>query len=271
MSPTISSLTNPRVKAAVRLRDRRERDATGLTIVDGAREILRALDAGVAIETAFVANDLIRTPDAEAVDDLLVDHEARVDVEPAVLGKVAFGDRSDGIVAIIRTGHRDLGSLRLGSEPLLLVLEGLEKPGNLGAVLRTADAVGVDAVIAADARTDIWNPNAIRASLGTIFRVPVIEATAADTRTWLDEHGIRPVAAVVDATATYLDPDYRRPVAIILGSEATGLSVAWRGAGVEAISIPMRGIADSLNVSIAAAVVLFEAVRQRTVTTTRGD
>jgi TrmH family RNA methyltransferase len=261
--PPITSLTNARVKAAVRLRDRREREATGLTIVDGAREILRALDAGVRVESAFLAEDLLRTPDAHAVAARLRHRSSTVHVSPAVLAKVAFGERSDGIVAIVETPHAVLADLVLPDDPLVVVVEGVEKPGNLGAVLRTADGAGAHAVIAADARTDLFNPNAIRASLGTIFALPVVAATSAETIAWLVARGIRPVAAIVEAATDYAAADLRGPLAIVLGSEADGLTAAWRDASVTPIAIPMHGIADSLNVSIAAAVVLYEAVRQR--------
>ena len=262
-SEPITSLTNPRVKAAVRLRDRREREATGLTIVDGAREILRALDAGVRVSSAFVANDLIRSPDARAVAERLHGRPTTFEATPAVLAKVAFGERSDGIVAVIETPARSLADVPLAKDALVVVVEGIEKPGNLGAVLRSADAAGATAVVAVDARTDLFNPNAIRASLGTIFAVPVATARSSDALGWLVDGGVRPVAAIVDAEVRYTDVDLRGPIAIVLGSEAGGLSSIWRDVRVTAVSIPMAGAADSLNVSIAAAVVLFEAVRQR--------
>ena len=267
----ITSLTNPRVKAAVRLRERREREATGLTIVDGAREILRALDAGVRVETAFLAEDLLRTPDAHAVADRLRHRATTIPVSPAVLAKVAFGERSDGIVAIVEIPNRALADLTLPDDPLVVVVEGVEKPGNLGAVLRTADGAGAAVVIVADPMTDPFNPNAIRASLGTIFALPVVAATTADTIAWLDTRRIRPVATIVDATMSWSEADLTGPLAIVLGSEADGLSAAWQGAGVTAVSIPMHGIADSLNVSTAAAIVLFEAVRQRLAVADRGN
>ncbi len=267
----ITSLTNPRVKAAVRLRDRREREATGLTIVDGAREILRALDAAIRIESAFIAPALLRSEDALEVDARIHAWPATIEVSPAVLAKVAYGERSDGIVAIAETPSRSLVDLDLPPDPLVVVVEGVEKPGNLGAVLRTADAAGVDAVLAADPRTDLFNPNAIRASIGTIFSMPVVAASSPEILAWLVERGIRPIAAIVDAPATYTGADLRGPLAIVLGSEADGLSTAWRDASVTPIAIPMHGVADSLNVSIAAAVVLFEAVRQRANRPRRGD
>ena len=261
--PPITSLTNPRVKAAVRLRDRAERDLTGRTIVDGAREILRALDAGVHVEQAFLASELIRSPDGHAVADRLRHRPTTLEVSPAVLGRVAFGQRSDGVVAIVATPTATLGDVAPSDDPLVVVAEAIEKPGNLGAIIRTADGAGADLVIAADPRTDLFNPNAIRSSLGTIFVLPVIAASTAETLQWLAARSIRAVAAVVDAATTYTDADLRGPLAIVLGSEAGGLGDAWSNAPIERVGIPMHGVADSLNVSIAAAVLLYEARRQR--------
>jgi TrmH family RNA methyltransferase len=152
---------------------------------------------------------------------------------------------------------------QLPSEPLLAVIEGVEKPGNVGAILRSADAAGLDGVIVADGGTDLFNPNTIRASLGTVFKSNVVEATAADTIVWLRERGVRAVAARLEATVDYTSADLRGGVAIVLGSEAEGLSEVWRGAEMEAVRLPMRGIADSLNVSTTGAVLFYEAVRQR--------
>jgi len=261
--PPITSLTNPRVKAAVRLRDRAERDLTGLTVVDGAREILRALDAGVRVEQAFVAPELLRSADGFAVADRLRHRPTTLEVSPAVLARVAFGQRSDGVVAVVAAPTGSLEELALPEHPLVVVAEAIEKPGNLGAIIRTADGAGADAVIAADPRTDLFNPNAIRASLGTIFGLPVVSATTAATLDWLVDHGIRPVAARPDAALTYTEADLRGPLAIVLGSEADGLGEGWTDSRVQPVAIPMRGIADSLNVSIAAAILLYEARRQR--------
>ena len=268
----ITSLTNPRVKAAVRLRDRRERDATGLTIVDGPRELLRGLDGGVVVEEAFVCRDLIRSAEAEeAVARLGASggagsiHEVSADV----LAKVGFGDRIDGVVAIVRAPAVGLDRLTLPPDPLVVVVESVEKPGNLGAILRSADGAGADAVIAADARTDLFNPNAIRSSLGTIFSVPIASATTAATLEWLAAHAIQPIAARVDADVLYTEIDFRGPVGIVMGSEAGGLSRAWEDPRVTAVRIPMHGAADSLNVSVAAAILLYEARRQRSAG--RGD
>jgi RNA methyltransferase, TrmH family len=260
----IWSLTNPRVKAAVRLRDRGAREDTGLSLVDGGRELLRALDQSVDVDHAFVCRQLVIGPDASAALDAMERGGTPIlEVSPAVLAKVAFGDRSDGIVAVIRPPVRSLADLTLAEQPLVVVIEAVEKPGNIGAIMRTADAVGAGAVIAADPRTDVFNPNAIRASLGTIFSVPLAVATAAETIEWLVGHGVTPIATRVDAPEPYTSVDLGGAVAIVLGSEATGLSPIWADPRVRPVRIPMLGAADSLNVSVAAAVLLFEAQRQR--------
>lgn len=263
----ITSLQNPRVKAAVRLRDRREREATGLTIIDGTRELARAIDASVEIVEAFVCHELVRTSDAQdCVRALAASPTVTWWVPPAVLEKVAFGERAEGIVAIVRVPELALGALRLPlppREPMLAVVEGVEKPGNLGAIVRSADGAGLDAVIAADPRTDLFNPNAIRASLGTIFSMPCAAAATRDVAAWLRDRGIRAVAARVDATRLYSDVDLTGPLAIVFGSEAGGLTGAWDVPEVELVRLPMLGVADSLNVSVAAAVLFYEARRQR--------
>ncbi|HLQ48219.1 MAG TPA: TrmH family RNA methyltransferase [Candidatus Dormibacteraeota bacterium] len=260
----ISSPANPRVKAAVRLRDRREREETGLTLVDGGRELLRALAQSVEVDHAFVSTELVVGADASAALDALQRVGASlIEVSPAVLAKVAFGDRSDGLVAVIRTPPVALEGLASGMRPLVVVVEALEKPGNLGAIMRTADAVGASAVIAADPRTDVFNPNAIRASVGTIFSVPLAVATASQVLDWLVGHGVTAMAARVDAPQAYGEVDLGGPIAIVLGSEAGGLTSTWNDPRVRPVRIPMLGAADSLNVSVAAAILLFEARRQR--------
>ena len=260
----ITSLANPRVKAAVRLRERREREATGLTIVDGAREILRALDAGVRVETAFIAPDLIRTDDAEAVARRLGRHPATIEVAAAVLEKIAFGDRSDGVVVVVVAPlDRELDELELPENPLIVIVERVEKPGNLGAMLRTADAAGVDDVVAADPVTDWGNPNVVRSSKGTVFSVPVAAAGTQEVLDWLRGNGIRLVATTPDTDTAHTDVDYRGSVAVAVGTEKEGLTDVVLGAADERVRIPMVGRVNSLNAATAAAVVVYEAVRQR--------
>jgi TrmH family RNA methyltransferase len=262
--PTLTSAANPTIKAAARLRDRRERERTGLTIVDGARELRRALEAGIEPVEAFVCEARLGGPDARAVLDRLAAGTALVHrTTDAAFEKVAFGDRSDGLVAVIRQPALDVDAVTLPADPLVVVLEGVEKPGNLGAVLRSADGAGADAVIVASPRTDLWNPNVIRASAGTVFSMRLGAATSGEVLAWLAARGLRIVAARVDAARPYTDATLTGPVAIVLGSEAAGLAVAWAGDTVEAVRLPMHGVADSLNVSVTAAVLLYEARRQR--------
>ena len=262
--PTLASPSNPRIRAAVRLRDRRERDATGLTLVDGARELRRALDARVDVVEAFVCEPLLAGEDARAVLDALRRRDVTVTTTTELaFAKLAFGDRSEGLVAVVRAPSLALADLVVPAEPLIVVIEGVEKPGNVGAVLRSADGAGVDAVIAASPRTDLANPNVIRASAGTIFSVPMAAASTDDVRRWLLDRGIRIVAARVDGALEYSGADLTGAVAIVLGSEAEGLTGTWAGADIVTIRLPMLGIADSLNVSVSAAILAYEARRQR--------
>jgi TrmH family RNA methyltransferase len=261
---TISSTANARVKAAVRLRDRRERERNGLTIVDGAREIRRAVEAGVAVREAFVCDALVESSDAHAAVAALERGDAPVArVSRPVFDKLAFGDRADGLVAVVETPRTDLATLKLPRDPLVIVVEGVEKPGNLGAILRSADGAGVDAVIAATPGTDLYNPNTIRASLGTAFSVPLAAAGTDAVAAFLRAAGTRIVAARVDGSTSYTDVDLRGPVAIVVGSEHAGLTDAWAASDVVAVRLPMLGVADSLNVSAATAVLVYEARRQR--------
>lgn len=262
--PHIASPSNPRVRAAAALRDRRERERTGRIVIDGARELLRALDADVAVETVFLCEPLCRSAAcAELLRRIGPDHPGVVDVSETAFAKIAFGDRAEGVVGVAVRPDLALDRVTLPSDPLVVVVEAVEKPGNLGAIARSADGAGAHALIAADPRTDPFNPNAIRASLGTIFSLRVAVASGAETLAWLHELGARIVVARVDGDETYTDVDLSGAVAIVLGSEAAGLSDVWAGPGVVAVRLPMLGAADSLNVSVAAGVLLYEARRQR--------
>ncbi len=259
----IGSPRNQLVREALALRDRAGRLEAGQTLVDGARESLRAIDAGADVITAFVCHDLVVSLDGAAVLDRLAGQRGRVvEVSERVHDRLAFGNRGDGLVLVVRTPDTGLDRLDPGPDPLVIVTEDVEKPGNLGAILRSADAAGCAAVIAVGG-TDLFNPNVIRASVGTVFSVPAAAASADETRLWLAARGIRPVAARVDAPTAYTDADLRGPLALILGSEANGLSGAWQDSAMEGVRLPMHGLADSLNVSVAAAVLAFEARRQR--------
>jgi TrmH family RNA methyltransferase len=262
--PLLTSFANPRVKAATALRDRRERDRVGLTLVDGAREVRRALDAGVDVVEAFVCEPLLAGPDARAALDLLRDRDVPVQAtSEAVFAKLAFGERAEGLLVVVRVPSTALADIELPGDPLVAVIEGVEKPGNVGAVLRSADGAGVDAVVAASPRTDLFNPNAIRASAGTMFTVPTGAAPTPEVLAWLRDRALRIVAARVGAGRPYTETDLTGPLAIVLGAEADGLSDAWAADGIDAVNLPMLGVADSLNVSISAAILLYEARRQR--------
>jgi TrmH family RNA methyltransferase len=265
----VGSRHNPRFRAALELRDARSRRERGLTLVDGAREIGRALAAGARLEEAWVARERIRSPEGVAA---LAAVEAAgapiVEATSELLARLAYGDRDDGIVAIVATPRSDLDALTLPAAPLVAVVEGVEKPGNLGAILRSADGAGVDAVIAADPASDPWSPNAIRASIGAVFSVPLAVDSVEAAQAWLDRHEIRIVAADPDGELPYHAVDLTGAVAIVLGAEAAGLSAAWRSDGITRVRIPMRGAADSLNVAATAAILLFEARRQRDVAAT---
>lgn len=263
-SPVLASPSNPRIKAAARLRDRRARDSTGLTIVDGAREVRRAFDAGVEVVEAFVCESLLAGEDARvALDAIVAADVPTTTTTEAAFAKLAFGDRAEGLIVVVRTPTRRLDDLRLSTDPLLVVVEGVEKPGNIGAILRSADGAGADAVVAASPRTDLANPNVIRASAGTIFSVPLAAAPTDAVIDWLHARHIRILAARVDSGTSYTDTDLSGPLALALGSETDGLTSAWQAPEIEAIRLPMHGIADSLNVSVTAAVLLYEARRQR--------
>lgn len=261
----ITSLQNPRVKDAVRLRDRRHRRKQGRILIDGSRELLRAIEAGVKPIETFICPALCQSEDSRCLLEMLPRLGGEMfEVGEAVFDKLSFGDRAEGILAVAAAPRESLDSLNTKENALVAVLEAVEKPGNVGAVLRSADAAGVSALIAADPKTDLYNPNAIRASLGTIFTMPVREATGEETLDWLRQNRFRILAARVDGSVPYTEVDYRGPTAIVLGSEADGLSTLWRGDDIQAVRLPMLGAADSLNVSATAAVLFYEALRQRT-------
>ena len=265
---TLTSAANPRLRAAAALRDRRDRVRTGRLLVDGAREVARALDAGVKLVEAFVAAGPSGDPDVAAVAARAAGLGVPiVEVAPALLARLSYGERASGIVAVAAAPKSSLGTLRIPAiAPLVGVLEDVEKPGNLGAVCRSADGAGLDALIAAGssaASADPWNPNAVRGSLGTVFTLPLAVATTADVLAWLRGRGLRVVAARVDGSVPYTEADLTGPVALVLGSEARGLTAAWSAADATAVRLPMRGRADSLNVAAAAAILFYEARRQR--------
>jgi TrmH family RNA methyltransferase len=263
MFPTITSVQNPRVKDAVRLRQRRGRMKQGRFIIDGLREVRRAAAAGMELTDVFLCGQSVDDQVQALAESLAAGSVEVCQLASSVFDKLAYGDRNEQLVAVARTPHASLENLTpTGSGPVI-VLESVEKPGNVGAVLRTADAAGAAAVVVADGGTDLFNPNAIRASLGAIFSVPLCAAGSRDTLNWLHENRLPIFAARVGDNVCYATVQLGGRCAIVLGSEAHGLSEVWRGQGITNISLPMLGAIDSLNVSTAAAVLLYEAWRQR--------
>lgn len=259
----ITSPANPRIKQLVALRRRRARDEAGVTLVEGRAEIALALAAGVR------PRSLYHCPALASPDEPDLTARARelgadvVQVSRPVFEKVSYREGPDGWLAVVPAIETSLSHLDPGPRPLIVVCAGLEKPGNLGAILRTADAAGVAAVIAADPVTDWGNPNVVRASKGTVFAVPVASATSAEVLAWVEARGLQIVAATPDATALVTDADLTGPTVIAVGAEQAGLPADWVERASVRVRIPMFGRADSLNVSASAAILTYEAVRQR--------
>ncbi|MDP2136588.1 MAG: RNA methyltransferase [Candidatus Didemnitutus sp.] len=265
MAEKITSLQNPRVKQLVRLRERRERDESGLFLVEGYREVRRALEKKVALQDLYFCAEWFLGENEPALLEQAAAAGAQLtELSKEAFAKVSYRDRPDGLLAVAPQWKRTLAELSLGTQPLLLVVESIEKPGNLGTILRSADAAGVGAVIVCDAVTDVFNPNVVRSSTGVLFSVPVVIADSATVHAWLIERGIGIVATTPDTKLLYTQADLRGPLAIVMGSEQYGLSDFWLKNSSSLVRIPMVGQADSLNVAMATIITLFEAVRQRT-------
>jgi len=258
MSAEITSLQNERVKRVVKLRNARTRRETGLTVVEGAREVARAIENGwVPQEIWFCPYFGKREPRMGA------NGREYFDCSKDVFSKISYRENPDGLLAVGPLVGKTLDELKLPDNPLILVVEKVEKPGNLGALLRTADGAGVDAVIVCDPATDLNNPNVIRASIGTLFYLPVAEVTSEEAVAWLKAKGVKVLSAVPDAETVYTKVDFKGPVAIAVGAEDEGLSKLWKEVSELNVSIPMFGKNDSLNVSVSSAILLYEAIRQR--------
>lgn len=300
MPEVITSPSNPKVKTLLALQQkssaRRER---GLFVVEGRRELQHCIDAGFEIDTVFVCPDMLSTPPggqlppetsgcagplpppAAAGPSLLrsrgwlrfpeavatrTSPESRMkvfEVSKEVYSRISYREGTEGVIAEVRVPSRQLEDLALPENPLVMVLESVEKPGNLGAVLRSADAAGADAVLFCDPLTDLWNPNLIRASIGAVFTVPCAVCSSQEAIAFLKKRGIRILTAQLQDSSLYYDCDMTAGTALVMGTESTGLTTQWREAADAHIRIPMLGRLDSLNVSVSAAILLFEAVRQR--------
>ncbi len=256
----ITSTQNPKVKSLLALEKPRERRKQQLFIVEGKKEISLALKAGYSIGNLFYCVDIVPETDLAALG---VADKLLLPVSQEVFDKIAVREGSGGVIAVAQMKTNRLDDLALGKNPLVVVLESVEKPGNLGAILRTADAAGVDAVIVCDPQTDFYNPNVVRSSLGCVFTQPIASATTDETIAWLRKLGINLYCTYLKASKPYHEIDYRGPSAIVMGTEATGLSDTWVKQSNANIIIPMQGTIDSMNVSTATAVVVFEACRQR--------
>lgn len=281
---TITSAGNPRVREAARLRDADARRETGLTLIDGRRELARAIRAGVAIDEVFVDADSAEwllhddladaaaappdTPDEPCLAGLAAGGTRITGLSRKAFERIAFGSRNEGVVAVARYQAGTLADFVIANDRPVLVIEGVEKPGNLGAILRTADAAGLAGVIVCDGRTDLANPAVIRASLGTVFSVPLAAAAVGESISWCRKQARRVVAAMPTGTILWHEARLAGRTAILLGSEAHGISAAWQQAAsagtiqLETVRLTMAGAADSLNVSATTAVLAYEAVRQ---------
>ncbi len=272
----ISSTQNPKIKHIALLQQKSsERRKSGLFVVEGQRELGHCLAAGYEIESIYVLESQYERLCSGNATQAVVDADGNVSlgdiynkvkvntVTPQVYEKIAYRGSTEGILAVVKTKQHTLADLKLAENPLVIVLEGVEKPGNLGAILRTADAAGVDAVLVCDPLTDLYNPNLIRSAIGAIFTIPVATCTSEECITYLKERGIKILTAQLQDSRLYYDQDMTVATAIVMGTESTGLTDIWRKAADAHIRIPMLGKLDSLNVSVSTAVLVYEAVRQR--------
>ncbi len=260
----ITSKQNPKIKALVGLRGRRDRQMAGVTLVDGYEELGCARAAGTTIKSLYYCSELMGGGDQQAdLEELLASGVESYELSRDVFEKVSYREGPDGWLAVVPSLPAELSKISPTKTPLILVCEAVEKPGNLGAMLRTADAAGVTAVIGVDAVTDWGNPNVIRASKGAVFSVPVADASRDELLAWLRANNIKIVAATPDTTAEYTGVDMAKPVAIFVGAEKPGLTDFWLQHADIKVRIPMFGKVNSLNVATSAALLTYEAVRQR--------
>jgi TrmH family RNA methyltransferase len=264
-SATITSLQNPGVKKCVKLRQRSHRDELGLMIIEGYREILRAITNQHMPQQLYVCRELFQGDNEDNLIERCVERGCELlECTASVFNKIAYRDRPDGLLGIAPQIQFGLADIKLSPSPFLVIAEAIEKPGNLGSILRSADAAGVDAVIVCDRCTDINNPNVVRASTGTIFSVKTVECSTNEALAYLREHNIKIASATPHTDQLYSDADMAQPLALVLGTEQYGLSDTWLKQCDLKVKIPMLGQADSLNVAAAATILLYEVVRQRT-------
>jgi len=260
----ITSAQNPKIKKLLTLQQKSsERRKEHLFVVEGVREFLHCVGVGYEADTLFYCPAILdQHPDAQQVYEL-AQKVRSFSLTEEVYAKIAYRESTEGLVAEMKVQEKTLQDLQLPENPLIMVLESVEKPGNLGAILRSGDASGVDAVVVCDPRTDLFNPNLIRSSIGAIFTVPCVACSSQECISFLKQNGVRILTAQLQDSSLYYDTDMRQGTAIVMGTEATGLTNIWREAADAHIRIPMLGRLDSLNVSVSAAILLYEAVRQR--------
>ncbi len=263
--PPLTSLQNPRIKQVVRLKERRVRDMADTFLIEGTREMQRAIEAEHPLDSLFVCPELFLGEGEEDLIRTILSRQVTLFVcTESVFRKMSYRDRPDGLIAVAPQQHKTLDDLiPLKTTPLFVVAEAIEKPGNLGSILRSSDAVGIDALIVCDRCTDVHNPNVVRASTGTLFTVPVVEAQGKEILNWLKQQGIAIVAATPSAEMAYTEADFSGPIAIAVGTEKQGLSQQWLEQADINVRIPMCGAADSLNVAMATTLLLYEVLRQR--------
>ena len=260
----IESLQNPRVKHAIHLRDRRDRDREGKFLIEGFRETLRALECAWVLETLFVCPERFLGSSEQNLIEQAQHQGAQIILcSPQVFDKMSYRDRPDGLLAIASQRRLKLQDLPVRPDALWVVAEAIEKPGNLGTILRSADAVGADGVLICDPQTDVYNPNVVRSSVGTLFSVPTVTCSSEEALLWLQQQKAQIVAATPHAAREFTQVDLRGPVAIAFGTEQLGLSDLWMKQADLPVRLPMKGLADSLNVAMAATVLLYEVLRQR--------
>lgn len=265
---TITSAQNPKIKELLQLQDKsRIRRKKNLFVVEGRRELGHCIEAGYFPVTLFVCRDIISVGDFEKILDRINTINGRepkiIEVPAALYARIAYREGTEGIIAEIEYKENNLEDIALADNPLVVVLESVEKPGNLGAVLRSADAANADAVIVCDPLTDLFNPNLIRSSIGAVFTTPTVATTSQEAIRWLKQNNIQILTAQLQDSVAYYDSDMRKGTAIVMGTESTGLTDIWRKNADRHIRIPMLGKLDSLNVSVSASILMFEAVRQR--------
>lgn len=256
----ISSIQNPLIKEILLLREKaKTRKALGLFLIEGKREIELAVKGKYEITTALYCPDFITSAEAFSI----CKENDMIEITKAVYQKIAYRDTTEGIIALAKTKNHSLEALKLAANPLIVVLEALEKPGNIGAILRTADAAGIDAVIIANPKADLYNTNIIRSSVGCIFTNQIAVGTNEEVIAYLQSQNISIYSAILQDAISYNTPDYKTASALVVGTEATGLTDSWRKVAKQNIIIPMQGTIDSMNVSVATAILIYEAKRQR--------